>query len=242
MMPYCNAIKNTNKASQAPRYPLNLRIQFKCCIAIKLNVFCSTLIQPIATEDSMFLMSNQFSSNTLPQFDAQFAAFTAIHQSLAEDFDRYVQLQVETTEQVMESYAAVAQEFFSIKDPQELFALVSSQAQPKYEQLTHYVNCLSALGKHTQTKFNELFLTLSPVQIETTIVESPLFQKIVTQHGIAQEQVKPKRSTTGKSKSTQANLILEAEIKEVKAPIKATAKAPAKASAKSAAKRSAVSR
>ncbi len=103
----------------------------------------------------MFAIPEQFSNATKANFDAQFAAFTALTAKAFEGMEKLVDLNLAATRANLEESAAAARQLLSIKDPQEFLNLTQAQAKPNAEKAMAYGRQLANIASSTQNEFSK---------------------------------------------------------------------------------------
>lgn len=103
----------------------------------------------------MFKNADQFSNATKATIDSQLTAMndfaTKAFQSVAE----LVELNISTAKASLEHASAAAHQFMDAKDPQEIIALTSSQAQPNAEKALAYGKHLASISAKAQADFTK---------------------------------------------------------------------------------------
>jgi phasin family protein len=103
----------------------------------------------------MFSYQDQFSAATKTHFQAQLDLINTITTKTFEGLEKIVELNLSATKASLEESAATAQQFASIKDPQELLALAQAQAQPTAEKAAAYGRHLASIVSATQAELTK---------------------------------------------------------------------------------------
>jgi len=103
----------------------------------------------------MFSYQDQFSAATKTHFQAQLDLINTITTKTFEGLEKIVELTLSAAKASLEESAATAQQFASIKDPQELLALAQAQAQPTAEKAAAYGRHLASIVSATQAELTK---------------------------------------------------------------------------------------
>jgi len=103
----------------------------------------------------MFSYQDQFSAATKTHFQAQLDLINTITTKTFEGLEKIVELNLSAAKASLEESAATAQQFASIKDPQELLALAQAQAQPTAEKAAAYGRHLASIVSATQAELTK---------------------------------------------------------------------------------------
>ena len=104
----------------------------------------------------MFTTTDQFSSATKASIDAQIAAMNDFANKTLHSMAELVELNIATAKASLEHSAAAAQQIMSAKDPQEIFALTSSQAQPNAEKALAYGRHVASIATRAQAEITKV--------------------------------------------------------------------------------------
>jgi phasin family protein len=103
----------------------------------------------------MFSYQDQFSAATKNHFQAQLDLINALTTKTFEGVEKIVELNLSAAKATLEESVAAAQQLATIKDPQELVALVSAQAQPTAEKAAAYGRHLASIVSATQAELTK---------------------------------------------------------------------------------------
>lgn len=101
----------------------------------------------------MFTIPEQFSNATKTTFESQLAAFTTLTSKAFESMEKVVDLNITAAKASLEDSAAAAKQLLSAKDPQEFFAVATSQTQPNVAKAIAYGRHLTTIASSTQAEF-----------------------------------------------------------------------------------------
>lgn len=104
----------------------------------------------------MFTTNDQFSSATKATFDAQIAAMNDFANKTLHSMAELAELNIATAKASLEHSSAAAQQILSAKDPQEIFNLTSSQAQPNAEKALAYGRHVAGIATRAQAEFTKV--------------------------------------------------------------------------------------
>jgi|LauGreDrversion4_2_1035121.scaffolds.fasta_scaffold40429_4 phasin family protein len=104
----------------------------------------------------MFSTADQFSNATKASFDAQIAAMNDFANKTLHSMAELVELNIATAKASLEHSSAAAQQILSAKDPQEIIALTSSQAQPNAEKVLAYGRHVASIATRAQAEFTKV--------------------------------------------------------------------------------------
>ena len=103
----------------------------------------------------MFSNNDQFSTAAKANFETQLAAITALTNKAFESVAQLVDLNVSAAKASLQHSAAAAQQLLSAKDPQEFFALSTTQTQPNTESVLAYGRKLADIASNVQAEFTK---------------------------------------------------------------------------------------
>jgi phasin family protein len=103
----------------------------------------------------MLNISEQFTSASKANFDAQLAILTTLTSKAFDGVEKLVELNINTAKSSLEDSAAVAKELLAAKDPQEFFSLTSAKAQPNAEKAVAYGRQFATIAAATQAEFTK---------------------------------------------------------------------------------------
>lgn len=103
----------------------------------------------------MFSLPEEFSAATKSHFEAQLAMITALTNKAFESMEKIVDLNMNAVKASLEESTVAAKRLMAIKDPQELLAMTSSQAQPSAEKAMAYSRHLASIASTTQAEFTK---------------------------------------------------------------------------------------
>jgi phasin family protein len=116
----------------------------------------STKINPTTRRNAMFSTADQFSNATKASIDAQIAAMNDFANKTLHSMAELVELNIATAKASLEHSSAAAQQILSAKDPQEIIALTSSQAQPNAEKVLAYGRHVASIATRAQAEFTKV--------------------------------------------------------------------------------------
>jgi len=103
----------------------------------------------------MFSNQDQFSAATKTHFQAQLDLINTLTTKAFEGMEKLIELNLSATRASLEESAATFKQFSSIKDPQELIALATAQAQPNAEKAAAYGRHLTSILSATQAELTK---------------------------------------------------------------------------------------
>lgn len=103
----------------------------------------------------MFSLPEEFSAATKSHFEAQLAMITALTSKAFESVEKIVDLNMNAVKASLEESTLAARQLMAIKDPQELVALSTAQAQPTAEKAMAYSRHLASIASTTQAEFTK---------------------------------------------------------------------------------------
>jgi phasin family protein len=101
----------------------------------------------------MFSYSDQLSSATKTQFEAQLTLLTALSGRAFESMERLAELNIAAAKATLEESGANFQQLLAAKDAQELLALSATQMQPAAEKLMAYGKQVASIATCAQAEF-----------------------------------------------------------------------------------------
>jgi len=104
----------------------------------------------------VFSTADQFSNATKASIDAQIAAMNDFANKTLHSMAELVELNIATAKASLEHSSAAAQQILSAKDPQEIIALTSSQAQPNAEKVLAYSRHVASIASRAQAEFTKV--------------------------------------------------------------------------------------
>ncbi|NMM36176.1 MAG: phasin family protein [Glaciimonas sp.] len=104
----------------------------------------------------MFSVSEQFSSATKANFEAQIAMITSLTNKAFESIEKVIDLNMNAAKSSLEESTVAARQLFSAKDPQEFFSLTSNQAKPTAEKALAYSRHLANIASNAQAEFTKV--------------------------------------------------------------------------------------
>jgi phasin family protein len=122
---------------------------------------------------NMFPINEQFISAVKTSFDAQLSVVTALTTKAIESAEQVVDLNFATAKASLEDSAVGARQMLAAKDPQELLAVTTAQAQPAVAKAIAYSRELTGITAATQAEITgtfrrELAAIASAAQAEIT--------------------------------------------------------------------------
>ncbi|HEX2530830.1 MAG TPA: TIGR01841 family phasin [Burkholderiaceae bacterium] len=103
----------------------------------------------------MFSFSEQLSSATKANFNAQIDFFSALSNKAFESVEKVVDLNISAIKATLEDSAAVTKQLLSAKDPQEFLSLSAAQAQPNAQKAIAYSRHLAGIASSAQVEFSK---------------------------------------------------------------------------------------
>jgi len=103
----------------------------------------------------MFSYQDQFSAATKTHFQAQLELISTLTAKTFEGVEKLIELNLSATKASLEESVATAKQFATIKDPQELLALATAQAQPTAEKAAAYGRHLASIVSSTQAELTK---------------------------------------------------------------------------------------
>lgn len=103
----------------------------------------------------MFKNTDQFSASTKASVDAQLTAMNDFANKAFQSVAELVELNISTAKASLEHASAAAHQLMAAKDPQEVIALTSSQAQPNAEKALAYGKHLASITAKAQADFTK---------------------------------------------------------------------------------------
>lgn len=103
----------------------------------------------------MFPIQDQISVATKANLDANLALYTSLASKTFENMEKLISLNINAVKASMEETAAATRQVLTAKDPQEFFALVSSQGKPNFEKAISYGSHLANIAGSTQSEFTK---------------------------------------------------------------------------------------
>ena len=100
--------------------------------------------------------ADQFSNATKATFEAQMAAMNDFANRALHSMAELAELNIATAKASLEQTSAAAQQILSAKDPQEIIALTSSQAQPNAEKVLAYGRHVASIATRAQADFTKV--------------------------------------------------------------------------------------
>lgn len=104
----------------------------------------------------MSYTADQFSNATKASFEAQMAAMNDFATRALHSMAELTELNIATAKASLEHTSAAAQQLLSAKDPQEIIALTSSQAQPNAEKVLAYGRHVASIATRAQADFTKV--------------------------------------------------------------------------------------
>ena len=101
----------------------------------------------------MSAIQEQFSTATKAQFDAQLSFFSMFASKAFESVEKLVELNMTALKSSMEESNNNAQQLIAAKDPQEFFALYSTQAKPSAEKALGYSRHVASIASSAHAEF-----------------------------------------------------------------------------------------
>ena len=102
----------------------------------------------------MFAFPEQFSNATKVNLESQFSLFSALASKTFEGMEKLVELNISTAKATLENSSAAARQLLAVKDPQEFFAVTTSQAQPNAEKALAYSRQVASIAADTGAEFS----------------------------------------------------------------------------------------
>ena len=103
----------------------------------------------------MFSLPEEFSAATKSHFEAQLAMITALTSKAFESVEKIVDLNMNAVKASLDESTVAAKQLIAIKDPQELIALTTAQAQPTADKAMAYSRHLASIASSTQAEFTK---------------------------------------------------------------------------------------
>ena len=103
----------------------------------------------------MFKNADQFSSATKASIDSQLTAMNDFANKAFQSVAELVELNISTAKASLEHASAAAHQLMDAKDPQEVIALTSAQAQPNAEKALAYGKHLASISAKAQADFTK---------------------------------------------------------------------------------------
>lgn len=103
----------------------------------------------------MFTTPEQFSAAAKTNFEAQFAALSALTTQAFESVTKIVDLNLNVAKASFEETSATTKQLLAAKDPKEFFTLSAAQAQPSAEKALAYGRTLASIASSTQAEFTK---------------------------------------------------------------------------------------
>lgn len=103
----------------------------------------------------MFALPEQFSTASKVNFENQLALMSALANKTFEGVEKVFDLNINTFKRSVEDGNAAAKQLLAAKDPQELLALVTAQAQPNTENALAYGRQLAGIASGLQAEFSK---------------------------------------------------------------------------------------
>ncbi len=103
----------------------------------------------------MFSLPEEFSAATKSHFEAQLAMITALTNKAFESVEKIVDLNMNAVKASLDESTVAAKQLIAIKDPQELIALTTAQAQPTADKAMAYSRHLASIASSTQAEFTK---------------------------------------------------------------------------------------
>ncbi|MFC3111013.1 TIGR01841 family phasin [Undibacterium arcticum] len=97
--------------------------------------------------------NDQFSNAAKANFESQLAAMTELTNKAFASVAQLVELNVSAAKASLEQSSAAAAQLLAAKDPQEFFALTSTQSQPNAENVLAYTRNLASIAAATRAEF-----------------------------------------------------------------------------------------
>jgi phasin family protein len=104
----------------------------------------------------MFAIPEQFSNATKANFEAQFALLSTLTAKAFEGVEKLVELNISAAKASLEQSSNTARQLLAAKDPQEFFALTTSQVQPRAEKALAYSRQVAAIAAGTSAEFSKV--------------------------------------------------------------------------------------
>ncbi len=101
----------------------------------------------------MFNTADQFTAAARAQMEAQLSLATSFSDSMIDGVEKLMGLNLQAAKAGLENSIANAQQLLAAKDPQELFATASQQAQPQAEIALTYARHLTTIARGKQKEF-----------------------------------------------------------------------------------------
>lgn len=103
----------------------------------------------------MFTNADQFSSATKNSIDSQLTAMNDFASKAFQNVAELVELNISTAKASLEHASAAAQQLLAAKDPQEVIAMTTSQAQPNAEKALAYGKHLASITAKAHAEFTK---------------------------------------------------------------------------------------
>jgi len=103
----------------------------------------------------MFSLPEEFSAATKNHFEAQLAMISTLTNKAFESIEKLVDLNMNVVKASLEESTIAAQKLMAVKNPQELMAFSSNQAQPGAEKAMAYSRHLATIASTTQAEFTK---------------------------------------------------------------------------------------
>ncbi len=103
----------------------------------------------------MFSLPEEFSAATKNHFEAQLAMITTLTNKAFESIEKLVDLNMNVVKASLEESTIAAQKLMAVKNPQELMAFTSTQAQPGTDKAMAYSRHLATIASTTQAEFTK---------------------------------------------------------------------------------------
>lgn len=103
----------------------------------------------------MFPIQDQISVATKANLDANLALYATLASKTFENMEKLISLNINAVKASMEETATATRQVLAAKDPQEFFALVSSQSKPNFEKAISYGSHLANIAGSTQSEFTK---------------------------------------------------------------------------------------
>ena len=101
----------------------------------------------------MFNTAEQFTAAARAQMEAQLNLATSFSDSMIDGVEKLMGLNLQAAKAGLENSIANAQQLLAARDPQELFATASQQAQPQAEIALTYARHLGTIARGKQKEF-----------------------------------------------------------------------------------------
>jgi phasin family protein len=101
----------------------------------------------------MYAIPEQLSEATKASLDAQLSMFTDLSRKVVEGVEQVFDLNLHVARSSLANSAAAAQQILSARSPQEMFSLVTANAQPATESAVVYGRDLAGIVSSTQAAF-----------------------------------------------------------------------------------------